>query len=361
MTKKNLRLAKNPAPPVGWYRISEKQLSRMMSDMLEQAKSKEIPIPPTVRKETGPLHLDYKKLRVLLCSLLPDEDWRTEQIAADEFRRLVKEVISIKARPSFGMSISQHNPDLIIFMGRPDMISQEDLEALQSSTAVKSVWLADSDGTSEALGRAAACFDHVFTQHSVHIPFYQSVGCRRVTHLPFSADPELFYPKPFDEDYRSDLLIIGDSSKHLYCFKSILKIAENLKIKVICTDEPYFELASSGVFDWILHPSPAETANYYNGAGAIVHLEPQVRQLIEAAACGAFQLASVHPDLYEYMAPGEDVVIYHSLDELEAKLVYYLDHPDQRRAFSSRALRKSRYDYAYLQMVYRLLYAVFLP
>lgn len=361
MMKKNQRITKRAAPPVGWYRISEEQLARMMSDLLEQAKTKEIPVSPIVSAEKPHLPVDYKKIRVLLCSGMPDEDWRSEQIAADELRRLVKEVITIKARPSFGMSLSLLNPDLIVYMGRPDGISQEDLGALQGSPAVKAVWLADNEGTSEALGRAAAFFEHVFTQHTVHIPFYQSVGCRRVSHLPFSSDPELYYPKPFDEDYRSDLLIIGDSSKHLYCFKSISKMAEGLKIKVICSDAPSLELAALETFEWIREPSPVQTANYYNGAGAIIHLEPQVRQVIEAAACGAFQLASVHPDLYEYMCPGEDVVIYHSLDELEAKLIYYLDHPDQRRVYSSRALGKSRYDYSYLQMVSRLLYAVFLP
>ncbi len=360
MLRKNQRVSKKASrPPVRWYRISEKELAKMLTGVLEQARIREVPVytPPIAGSRFD--NVDYKKIRVLLFSGLPAEEWRTEQLAAEELRRLVKEVTPIKTGPGLGATISMLQPELIIFLGQPELISQADLVELTNSSAVKAAWLADTDGTTEATGRAAAHFDVVMTQHTAHIPLYHSTGCKRVFYLPFSADTELFYPKPVDDKFRSDLLVIGDNTKHITHLHTILKTAGSRKIILIDNSLQDTDLSEIGHLHLIQKPTPSLCANYFNGAGMIIHLEPQPRQIIEASSCGAFQITAAHPDLYEYMGPGEDIVTYHSMEELEQQLEHYLEHADQRRAFSSRAQWKSRYDYSYLQMVSKLLYVVF--
>ncbi|MNW67376.1 hypothetical protein D3C74_459570 [compost metagenome] len=59
------------------------------------------------------------------------------------------------------------------------------------------------------------------------------------------------------------------------------------------------------------------------------------------------------------MNPGEDIVIFHTPDELLEKLHFYSSHADAKRAIASRALWKSTYDYSFLQMANKLLHTVF--
>lgn len=298
--------------------------------------------------------VEHKQIRILMVSFMAgDTMWQIEQMIAEQLRLLAKELVAIKAFQSFSSALHQLNPDLLLVVGNEEPLSSNDLDAIRAASVKKAIWLSDGPATSNSTAELALLFDYVFTQNSLHIPFYQHSGCRSVFYLPFAANRSHFNPRPADEAYRSDLLLLGDVSasgkdyaetiKHLFPLKKVIAYGSGWEV--------YPELT--------VLPTDIEPLPYYNGSEIIIHWGSPPNRLFDIAACGAFQLAEAHPNIYEYMKPGEDIVTFHTAKELLEKLHYYSNHPDAKRAVASRSLWNSTYDYSFLQMTTKLLHIVF--
>jgi spore maturation protein CgeB len=61
----------------------------------------------------------------------------------------------------------------------------------------------------------------------------------------------------------------------------------------------------------------------------------------ELAASGACQLADLKDDLPALFKPGQEVLTYRDLPELERQLEYYLAHPDEARAIGANARQRA--------------------
>lgn len=303
---------------------------------------------PTIQRT-----VEYKKIRILMVSSLSEVLWQTEQLIAEHFRHLVKELVSIKAFQSFSTALAQLNPDLLLVVGCDEPFADADLDIIRNTTAAKVIWLSDGAATNETTGRLAGLFDFVFTQNALHLSFYQHSGCNQVMVLPFAADRSLFFPKYAENNHRSEILLLGDllpgSREYI---REISPLLEGLNVYAAGTGwESYPDIRPV--------PPDEELPDLYNGAEMIIHWGQPPGRVFDIAACGAFQLAEAHPNYYEYLNPGEDIAIFHSGAELREKLHYYRNHPEAKRALASRALWKSTYDYSFLQMAAKLLHTVF--
>lgn len=298
--------------------------------------------------------VEHKQIRILMVSSMTGESlWQVEQMIAEQFRLLVKELVAIKAFQSFTAALHQHNPDLLLVVGNEESFSETDLESIRKSALKKAIWLSDGLFTSESTARLAAMFDYVFTQNTLHIPFYQHSGCKEVHFLPYAADRSLFFPKSVASQYKSDLFLLGNPSAAGKEYIEKIKHVFHIK-KVTAAGIGWEEYPGLMVL-----PPDTELQDYYNGAELIIHWGGPPAKTFDIAACGVFQLAEGHPNIYEYMNPGEDIVTFHSPDELLEKLHFYSNHSDAKRAIASRALWKSTYDYSFLQMAIKLLHTVF--
>ena len=71
-------------------------------------------------------------------------------------------------------------------------------------------------------------------------------------------------------------------------------------------------------------------------------------RLFETAAVGTFQIVDDRPGVREWFEAGEYLVTYSDLDDLRAKVQYYLVHDDERRRIAEKArthvLANHRYD-----------------
>jgi len=67
-------------------------------------------------------------------------------------------------------------------------------------------------------------------------------------------------------------------------------------------------------------------------AGRAYSVNPRV---IEAAACGAFQLSDYREELVDLF--GDSVAVYSDADDLSMKIRYYLEHEEERNSMASRA------------------------
>lgn len=298
--------------------------------------------------------VEFKTLRILIVSTMSGEElWQSEQLIADQFRLLTKEVVAIKAFQSFSTALVQLNPDLLLVVGSDTHLSDNDLEVIRRAPLKKAIWLTDSSRTSGSTGHLAALFNYVFTQNMYHIPFYQHSGSKYVSYLPFAADPNLFAPKYANEACRCDLLLLGDvfQAGTTY-FQELTPLLRGCKIYAAGKGwEEYPEIS--------LLPPDTELQDYYNGAEIIIHWGQPPLRAFQIASCGAVQLAEDHPNLYAYMNPGEDIITFHTGQELCEKLSYYRTHPESARAVATRALWRSTYDYSFMQMAAKLLHTVF--
>ncbi|WP_162551309.1 glycosyltransferase family protein [Paenibacillus tepidiphilus] len=298
--------------------------------------------------------VDYKTKRVLLVAPLQSEElWPVEQMIAEQLRHLVHEVISLKAYPGFAAALEQFQPDLLLLIGSAGDFTDSDLERVRCGNAVRAIWMSDGESTDESALRLAAMFPYVFTQNVQYIPFYRHPGCRQVSCLPFAADRTRFYPMAVEEEFRSEILLLGDNRPHGRDYVDTIRHVFGFREGMVSGTgwEAYPELT--------VLPPETDLQKYYNGAGIIIHWGQPASVLYDIAACGAFQLAEAHPNIYEYMHPGEDVIPFHTAQELLEKLHVYSTDPERKRAVASRALWRSTYDYSCLQMALKLLYTVF--
>ncbi|WP_187355268.1 glycosyltransferase family protein [Paenibacillus tengchongensis] len=315
------------------------------------------PVPAAPQADQRPLTrvtVDYKTKRLLLVSPMHRDDlWTVEQSIAEEFRRLLYEVTSIKAYCGFSSMLKQLQPDLLLLIGSAGDFTDSDLDIIRSSSAVKAIWMDDGLSIDESALHLAALFPYVFTQNVQYIPFYRHLGCRQVTCLPFAADRSRFCPMAVEEEFRCDILLLGDFHPRGKEYYETIRHIFGFKKGYVCGAgwESLPELTAL--------PAAAELQGYYNGAEIIIHWGQPASVLYDIAACGTFQLAEAHPNVYEYMHPGDDMIAFHTASELLEKLHYYSTNAEYKRAVASRALWRSTYDYSHLQMALKLLCSVF--
>ncbi|MEZ6015198.1 MAG: glycosyltransferase [Planctomycetota bacterium] len=92
----------------------------------------------------------------------------------------------------------------------------------------------------------------------------------------------------------------------------------------------------------------AELTLVYNGAKIHVDINRSYQtdvipiRVFDVLACGGFLIAEHSAELAELFKIGAELEAYHTLDELEQKVEYYLAHPDEARAIAARGLAAVR-------------------
>lgn len=69
---------------------------------------------------------------------------------------------------------------------------------------------------------------------------------------------------------------------------------------------------------------------------------------LDIMGCGGFLLTNYQPEFLDYYIPGEDLVIYESIEDAAEKAQYYLDHAAERHRIAQNGLHKTveYFDYS---------------
>jgi spore maturation protein CgeB len=67
----------------------------------------------------------------------------------------------------------------------------------------------------------------------------------------------------------------------------------------------------------------------------------------EIPACGGFQLTGTASRLDEFFAPGKEIVLYHTVDDMIEKIRYYLEHEQDRQAVADAGYARVMRDHTY--------------
>ena len=70
--------------------------------------------------------------------------------------------------------------------------------------------------------------------------------------------------------------------------------------------------------------------NLVNNSSVIRAMFEEGRRLAGIYGAGGFLLSNYQADFYDYFTPGEDIVLYESIDDMLSKCKYYLTHDSER-------------------------------
>jgi spore maturation protein CgeB len=78
----------------------------------------------------------------------------------------------------------------------------------------------------------------------------------------------------------------------------------------------------------------------------------------EIAACGAFQLTDHRDELPEMFKIGEEIEVFHTVEELRDKIAYYLPHPEKREKIAHAGMRRVLKEHTFVHRLAAMMSAV---
>jgi spore maturation protein CgeB len=192
-------------------------------------------------------------------------------------------------------------------------------------------------------------YDVFFTKERYALRTLQSVGLRNLHYLPMYCVPALHHPvtPTGDEQLRFSAALSLVGSRYAYRERLVRALA----------DRPLRVWGGGwrGVQDPVVRRLVAGGAVFGRDklcvyAGSTLSLNPHHpmndivgvnTRAFELAAAGACQVADFKEDLATLFKPGEEVLVYRDLGELQRLLDHYLSRPEEARAIGENARRRA--------------------
>lgn len=83
------------------------------------------------------------------------------------------------------------------------------------------------------------------------------------------------------------------------------------------------------------------------------------QRVFDVLAVGGFMLTNYQPELEDYFVIGEDLEVYHNLEELDQKVEYYLTHEQERIRIGINGYKKVRQNHSYQKRFETILAQIF--
>lgn len=77
-------------------------------------------------------------------------------------------------------------------------------------------------------------------------------------------------------------------------------------------------------------------------------------RILDVMGCGGFVLTNYQEELLEWFTPGEDIVIYESLEDLVEKTTYYMEHEEQRKSIAWNGYEKVKREFDFESRLRRM-------
>ena len=260
----------------------------------------------------------------------------------------------------------EFQPDLLWLVGDNTVIYPETLSHIKQALGCKLIY---ASGTSPIVfsrpieRQAAPLYDLVLVNDYYHGIQWLELGAARMECLPLTAaDPDFHHPydlTPQERDaYTCDVGFVGTLiPAHLY--------SHRVQALAALTE---FDL---GI--WSVHDVPPELKPFVRGSAlgkSMLRVLSAARttvnthgnfmryggnmRLFEAAGVGVLQLVEDLPGIHDWFTPGETIITYRDVDDLRAKVAYYLAHDTEREAIARRAREHVYAHHTYDQRVQRL-------
>jgi spore maturation protein CgeB len=136
---------------------------------------------------------------------------------------------------------------------------------------------------------------------------------------------------------------LGRKCAEIERFRCVSKLAEYFSLDL-------YTLSDTSSIPHVNNKGPADSrvempkifkASKINLNMTIKTIETGIPQRIfDIMGCGGFVITNYQSEIMDYFVPGEDLVVYESLEDLISKVDYYLKHEEQRQKIAETGYRK---------------------
>jgi spore maturation protein CgeB len=240
----------------------------------------------------------------------------------------------------------QERPHLAVVMGG-ERVLDETVQSLKAAGVDTALWTIDAPAGEWSVSQAAPFYDRVFCQGSEAVEILERAGLAHARWLPVGCDPSRHYSVTLSpeekEQYGYDVAFVGS------WYPERAALFERLCDFDLAIWGPGWEMLPerSALRQHLrgAHTSPGQWRKIYSASRIVLathYHDPSGRypvyqaspRVFEALACGAFVLCDRQRDVLALFRDGEHLASFSDVDDLAAKVRYYLEHPEERQAIA---------------------------
>jgi spore maturation protein CgeB len=228
------------------------------------------------------------------------------------------------------------------------------------------LWTTDAPINFGNIIKTAPIYDYVFCAGTEAVEILKNNGISKLSWLPFACDPE--YHRPIElsgaekRKYGKDIVFVGSFYPNR---ARVLESITDLDISVLGPnwnkldkDSPLRKKTASTKVNY------DEWVRIYNASKIVmsIHFDDGKTpcnqaspRLYEALACGSFVMADEQKDAKALFEDGEHLVFFKNEKDLRDKIIYYLDHPEERQRIALKGreevIKKHTYTHRIKEML----------
>jgi spore maturation protein CgeB len=271
-------------------------------------------------------------------------------------------------------SFNEKPVDILICMAQAP-ISARVLTELRSRGVITVLWFVEDYLRFGYWREMAKYYDFVFTiQKGECIEKIRAAGAGEVHYVPTACDP--FFHQPLrlsaedKEKWGSPISFVGAGYHNR---QQMFAAISQYPLKIWGSEWPLGKPFDRLVQEESRRIAPEEYIKIFNATEVNLNLHSSSERdgvdptgdfvnprTFELAAAGAFQLCDTRALLPELFEVGKEIITFDSLEDMKAKIEYYLEHPEERQAVCERARARIFKDHTYerrLEQMLSIIYA----
>lgn len=250
--------------------------------------------------------------------------------------------------------IKGYAPDMILML-LGNYVSPTTMHKIRGVTSVPIVcWCQDHMGTMGRQYLIGSKFDYIFSKDQVMVDIFRRfTGLKQVHYLPEACNPLVHHPVEVTDADRQRFECDISTAATLYYYRSeILESLSDMDMRIWGPVPRYY--------DGPLRKCATGSSVYMRdkaacfGASRIVlnTLFPMEfggvnARAFEVAGCGGFQLITHSEAVSKHFEPGKELETFSDLHELREKVLYYLEHDQERQSIAEAGRKRAHSDHTY--------------
>jgi spore maturation protein CgeB len=303
---------------------------------------------------------------------------RAEMLSIDEVTPNQGHTAALKKIFSdyLGERIAAHadhvRPDMILALAQAPL-PPAIIERLKALDIPIIFWFVENHRATPYWKTLAPHYDYFFAmQKGEFLDELTRAGAPYCAYLPQAADPAVHHPAhiaaPDMEKYGSPVSFMGAGYPNRRKFFAGLL---DLPLAVWGTEWELNTPLGQRVKNANRRMTPEEYVKIFLASGINLNLHSSIShpgidpmkdfvnpRTFEIAACGAFQLTDYRDELPEMFKIGEEIEVFHTVEELRDKIAYYIPRPDEREKIAHAGMRRVLKEHTFVHRLAVMMSAV---